>query len=374
MTSRLSSPRATVEQLLALATATARASRAYRASPIGIVRRARRARSVGGYEYDEALRVGLLAPRAPSDAYSLRTSKHATLEAQRRINHEALSSLTEEKAIFYRLLEALELPAPRLFGIIGPGTGWGRGVGVVADRATFERWLEGLPGDLVVKPSAGVHGKGVRVIRREGGRLVAIGEGPISPGELHEAMTTDPDYALWVVQERLRNSPEVARLGSSETLQTTRIVTVVHPDGSTSVVQCLLKLAAEGAAIDNYRGGGTGNCLVDVDPDGRLGPVRSVRGDGCGYLLTPDMPGTGRRVEGEVLPGWGEALTLARTAARLFLPARTIGWDVALTTDGPKLIEGNMWWDPPGTLDHAGALARLAQPGAEGGPPVPAAA
>ena len=33
-------------------------------------------------------------------------------------------------------------------------------------------------------------------------------------------------------------------------------------------------------------------------------------------------------------------------AARAFAPLRTIGWDVAITPDGPSLIEGNVTWDP----------------------------
>ncbi|HTI33529.1 MAG TPA: sugar-transfer associated ATP-grasp domain-containing protein [Miltoncostaea sp.] len=364
MPSPLRSPRAAAGQLASLGRVAARAAVRYRVNPAAVVRRARTVRAEGGYEYDEALAAGLLDTREPLDGRHVGTSKHVTLLAQREINPESLAALTEEKAIFYRLLEAYDLPAPALHAVIARSGGWARGRGVIADRDAFAAWLPGVPGDIVVKPSAGVHGRGVRVLRRDGDLLRDLGVqgGDVTPAELHDAMVGDPEFPVWVIQERVRNAPEVARLGSADILQTARVVTVVHPDGTVSVVQCILKVAAGGGAIDNYRGGATGNGIVWVAPDGTLGPVRSLRPDGHGHRTTPDLPATGQRVQGEVLPRWDEALDLARRAAELFLPARSIGWDIALTPDGPMIIEGNMWWDPPGTPDQAIALERLARP------------
>ncbi|MBN9282025.1 MAG: hypothetical protein J0H37_07220, partial [Hyphomicrobium denitrificans] len=52
-------------------------------------------------------------------------------------------------------------------------------------------------------------------------------------------------------------------------------------------------------------------------------------------------------LEGFRLPDWTLVTELALRAARTFLPLRTIGWDIALTPDGPVIVEGNRWWDPP---------------------------
>ena len=52
-------------------------------------------------------------------------------------------------------------------------------------------------------------------------------------------------------------------------------------------------------------------------------------------------------IEGFQLPVWTEACQLAREAARLFLPLRFVGWDIALTETGPVLVEANWNSDPP---------------------------
>ncbi len=47
-------------------------------------------------------------------------------------------------------------------------------------------------------------------------------------------------------------------------------------------------------------------------------------------------------IAGRVLPNWHDAVALARRAHREAFPEYTlVGWDVALTADGPIILEGN---------------------------------
>ena len=67
--------------------------------------------------------------------------------------------------------------------------------------------------------------------------------------------------------------------------------------------------------------------------------------------------------EGVRLPFWAEACHLVRQTAVKFIPIRTIGWDVALTPDGPVIVEGNIWWDPPNQHGDMGEILRaLSEP------------
>jgi hypothetical protein len=52
-------------------------------------------------------------------------------------------------------------------------------------------------------------------------------------------------------------------------------------------------------------------------------------------------PITGARVEGRILPLWSEMRTLAEKAHRACCGRLVVGWDIALTAEGPMVVEGN---------------------------------
>jgi hypothetical protein len=76
-------------------------------------------------------------------------------------------------------------------------------------------------------------------------------------------------------------------------------------------------------------------------------------------VRSPRAPGTGALVEGLRVPHWDAAAALVRRAAPHFLPARTLGWDVALTEAGPVIVETNMFWWPRTDRRQSDVLARL---------------
>jgi hypothetical protein len=83
---------------------------------------------------------------------------------------------------------------------------------------------------------------------------------------------------------------------------------------------------------------------------GRLGP--GVRADPR-LIIAPvaTHPDTGAAIAEAALPWWQEAAALA-LAAHAKLPAMAcVGWDVALTPEGPVLIEAN--WAPGARLAQA---------------------
>jgi hypothetical protein len=57
-------------------------------------------------------------------------------------------------------------------------------------------------------------------------------------------------------------------------------------------------------------------------------------------------PVTGAQVTGRIVPCWPELAALALKAHRLVPERVMIGWDMAITPEGPSLLEGNSFLDP----------------------------
>jgi len=274
------------------------------------------------------------------------------LSLQRTVNPEALGALSGDKGVFYRYADALGIPVPDLYGILGVGLGWRRGGAALAGAADLGALLgSGLPDDLVVKPLEGLQGRGVRVLRTRA----------IDPEALVAELAADPRFTGWIIQERLREHPAIAALSDGEALQTLRIATFTGRSGEVTVLSADLRVALVPGPVDNFSSGRSGNGLAAVRvEDGVLGPLKLPRADGCGFEWMPAVPGGGARIEGVALPHWPATLALMRDAALAMLPARTIGWDVAITEDGPVVVEANMYYWPRSGAQQGDAAARIA--------------
>ena len=186
--------------------------------------------------------------------------------------------------------------------------------------------------------------------RTDAGEFVDGSGKSYTAGDLYGMMAADHDFDSFVIQERVRNHPELVRLSGTEYLQTVRIMTFIDRDGECHLFYAHFKPIVGGNVIDNYDHGRTGNLLAEVSPEsGTLEPAVRLAKSGMGLETVRTHPKTGLVFEGFQIPMWAEACALVREAAFKFLPCRAFGWDVALTPDGPLLIEANWNADPPAT-------------------------
>jgi hypothetical protein len=300
------------------------------------------------YSPREVFLWDLLGPDFADDELDQAISKTACVALQLRLNPESARPLVEDKSVFYGCCRARGIPTPRLLAIIGSPLGW-TGEGAILRRdKDWAVWLDSLAvPDIVIKPSLGVFAQGVRLLSRQGDAWQDPDGKRLSSIALLATLRADGRFSSFVVQERVRNHPEVAALSGTDYLQTLRLVTLVSDAAGPEVLFGMLRLIAGDTATDNFQQGASGNLLADVSLDtGRLRLVKALRPCGIGMEEVACHPQTGAAFAGVQVPFWAEACQLARQAAMAFLPLTTIGWDIAITPHGPVLIEGNAFWGP----------------------------
>ena len=135
-----------------------------------------------------------------------------------------------------------------------------------------------------------------------------------------------------------KQHPDMAKL-HPQSVNTMRIVTDRVGD-TVHIAYIVLKIGRGDGFCDNSGQGGV-ICRVDE----KTGKICSVATDDY-FNVYETHPDTGIRFEGYQLPMVQEAVAFARKAALVVPQICHVGWDVAVTPDGPVLIEGN---DYPGT-------------------------
>ena len=215
-------------------------------------------------------------------------------------------------------------------------------------RSDWIEALEALPRQFVVKPALSDFGEGIRFFRRSGD---AFHEGERrfeDAAALYDTLLEDRHPGGLLLQERLHNHPFLTELTGSETLQTFRVISIVDERGDPALVTAEWKVVAGDALIDNYHDGANGNAMMLRRPPDRtlVGPLVFAGPDGFGFRAADRHPRTGAALDGIEIPGWHELRELVLRAARAFGALRTIGWDVAMTPEGPVLVEGNGLYGP----------------------------
>jgi hypothetical protein len=327
-----------------------RAVRARGGSPRDVVGRLLDVRR-RGFTAREAEAFGLLDPRLPAADLDRFVSRRDAYAVQDRLNPESVRALVEDKPLFARVCAERDLPTPAILALFRrEGPGWTPGGGAPEGTAEWERLIrEDLPGEFVLKPAWGHLGKGVRVIVRDGhgGGFTEVGGGPMAAADVHAAMAGDPHWPEWIVQERVRNHPDLRRLSGTDAVQTVRVLTLLERSGAVRVLWADLRVVMGDAQVDNWRDGTTGNGLATVDlATGRLGPVVAPRPGGVGTMTHEAHPRTGVRFDAVAIPGWEEILGLLERAVPELAPMRALGWDVVAGEEGPLLLEAQARWGP----------------------------
>lgn len=121
-------------------------------------------------------------------------------------------------------------------------------------------------------------------------------------------------------------------------VNTIRVNTILDSKGDVHVIKAALRCGVGNSVVDNYSAGGV---VYPINIEyGR------IEGAGVGKSNQFNRsifvhPGTSMFMVGKEIPFWNETLEMVNNAAKELPQIRFVGWDVAITNDGPELVEGN---------------------------------
>ena len=222
------------------------------------------------------------------------------------------------------------LPVPRRFGVFFGGDTPLIQTEGDSSVIPFKRFLRHCCPCIFIKPADGMKGKDsflVEWVDQERCRV----SGHIMRFTEFSRLVTSP----LLVEEAVRQHPDVAAL-HPESLNTLRLVTMRGLDGRSRYVAGMQRTGTGEMFLDNLSRGGL---AVGIEPTGVLrkwGYTEDPRKKGVSA-----HPDTGIVFEGRRIPFWKECVDLVCRAHEGFPCTHSVGWDVAVTSAGPVLIEAN---------------------------------
>ena len=244
----------------------------------------------------------------------------------------------QDKFYFYLFLSRIGIPTPKVYCFIKHNR-----VLYMNDDFSIDKSLSAKEQlktvlsrdmDIFAKPSDGMMGKGVFRLQIKDAKPYVDGV----EHDIDELINTilSADYIL---QETVVQDERMARLCPSS-VNTIRLQTVMDKNGEVIPFGAMIRIGREGKSIDNWAKGGI---IVGINDDGRLKEV--------GYLkpkygtTIKKHPDTNLVFEGYEIPFYQEAITKAIELHKMMYRSHSIGWDIAITKDGPMFIEGNDRWE-----------------------------
>lgn len=247
--------------------------------------------------------------------------------------------INQDKFYFYLFLSRLGIPTPKVFCFVKNKAVLYADEAYKIDKSqSAKEQLQVIFSndmDAFAKPSDGMLGKGIFTLRIKEGVIYMDGV-QRSVDELIEAVFST-DY---IIQERIIQHEKMSALCSSS-VNTIRLQTVMDKDGNVIPFGSGVRIGRMGNIVDNWAKGGV---FVGIDAKTERLKDIGILKPKYGTKVT-EHPDTHVAFSGYPIPFYKEAERMAVELHRLMYRSHSIGWDIAITENGPIIIEGNDRWE-----------------------------
>lgn len=237
--------------------------------------------------------------------------------------------LCEDKRLFSAICKGYDISQPQLLFSLNKGLVTDCAGNTVTPRKMIETIsLETSP-KIFFKPTYGVGGRGILVFIKKGDKYVGAADNE----ELSESFINSISPYDYVVQAGLIQHEAMDELYPGS-INTFRIITRCR-EGHVNILFSLLRLGQHGNHVDNASVGGM---YTRIDTENGVLYDYAISGPGSRIYKHPD---TGFVFANYKIPFWDEIIKFAEHLALCFKEIEYIGWDIAYTSEGPSVIEGN---------------------------------
>jgi len=310
-------------------------------SPITLVEEYRRFKQAIGMDRVEFLNYWLWDVRRPIAERMAFFSDREHYLLDKHLNPPAQANAIRNKAATTARLAEAGVPTGEVLALLtldpsidAPTAHFPFHRGEAAARAM----LASAPADgLVLKPERGIGGQSVYVFRSAGpDGLVHLDGTRWTVEDWVRVLRQEP---LWKVERRIVAHPELARV-MGESLGTLRLVTILTRDGVPHLCQPVWKIPVGLSGVDHFNYG-AGAFAAEIDlATGTVGKAR--RWWSLEHITS--HPETSQPIAGIGMPHWPATVACALRVAECLPEMATLGLDVAITQEGPVLIEVNTNW------------------------------
>lgn len=258
-----------------------------------------------------------------------------------QLNSRKFHGMSQYKPFEKAFFNQCHIPNAAYLGTLNEHSGFANDGQPLRSPGDLASLLENHEGKRIcVKPVQGSNGRGFKAyhVRKKNGEPILqhlSGGDEYTVNELF-ALLVDESSEGWLLEEYVEQHP-VLKAFNPSSLNTIRMFLYQKANGEIIPLKSFLKTGKPGELIDKTENGGA-SVFIDQETGVLLD----------GFNWSPEMrplhehPGTGVPFAGVQIPFWKEAEAMAVSALKSFAGTRFIGVDIAITEQGPLMVEMNV--------------------------------
>ncbi|PKP50149.1 MAG: hypothetical protein CVT94_02540 [Bacteroidetes bacterium HGW-Bacteroidetes-11] len=252
--------------------------------------------------------------------------------------------LARNKYITKIILKSLDIPTPEMIFLYDPQAGLESAFVINNPETARQKLIEFGNRPFVVKVLEGEHGKNINIYSSLESTIDGFTASHLN-GEKHsldQLLNFAGKNQRLLFEAKLRQIPTFDAINPTS-INTLRLLTLLHPNGEAELIYGLIRMGRKGRWVDNSGKGGNVMAILNKET-GRFENIVSFAHYKSYEPLT-HHPDSGIDLVNFEIKNWQEIKNQVFDFHRKLSWLKAIGWDVAITEEGPVIIEINNRWD-----------------------------